>query len=317
MARDARLLTSATHHLRELARALVDAALERVSLQAALLTGSAGRGDADFYSDLDLILYVDELPPEEALVAIREAMDGTDAMRRGRTNHFCSEEFRIGGVRTEVSFVTVARVEWRLDQLLERLEEIDSPLQKVVLGIVEGMPLHGEELIARWQKRLRDYPEPLRRAMIEHHWRFVPLWYHGDSIALRDAELWRLDCLLDGAFNLLGVLAGLNRLYFTRFELKRMRALVANMEVAPPRLAERLESLFRLEARAAAAELGRLVDETRALVAAELPDLELSLEHPPGTRQLPWTKLGNIGWDESSVPEGDEIQNGAVERLTP
>lgn len=309
-------LSGPTEHLRRLATRIVAEAVELVPLRAALLTGSAGRGDADAYSDLDLILYVDELPPDDVLDEIREAMGGTDAKHRDRTDHFCGDEFRIGGVRTEVSFGTVARVEWRLDQLLERLEEIDSPLQKVALGILEGMPLYGEELIARWQARLGDYPEPLRRAMIERHWRFVPLWYHADSIAMRDAELWRLDAMLDSAFNLLGVLAGLNRLYFTRFELKRMRALVANMELAPPSVAERLESLFRLEASAAAEELERLVDETRALVAAELPDLELPLEHPPGTRQLPWSEPNNIRRDGSSIPVSDEIQSGGVERST-
>ena len=55
------------------------------------------------------------------------------------------------------------------------------------------------------------------------------------------------------------------------------------------RLADRLESLFRLDADLAAAELGRLVDETRALVFAELHDLELPLQFPPGTRKTPWT----------------------------
>jgi hypothetical protein len=94
--------------------------------------------------------------------------------------------------------------------------------------------------------------------------------------------------LLEAAFNLLAVLGGLNRLYSTRFELKRMRAHVAKMELAPPRLADRLESLFRLEAEQAAAELGRLVEETRALVAREFPDLELPLRFPPGERQKPW-----------------------------
>ena len=107
-------------------------------------------------------------------------------------------------------------------------------------------------------------------------------------MAARDAELWRLDVLLEAAFNLLGVLAGLNRLYVARFEFKRLRSLVAKMELAPPALADRLEELFRLPPHEAAQELGRLVEETRALVAAELPHVELPLPHPPGTRQQPW-----------------------------
>lgn len=141
----------------------------------------------------------------------------------------------------------------------------------------------------RWRARVCEYPEPLRRAMVEQHWNFFPLWYYDEQIAVRDAELWRLDMLLDAAFNLLGVLAGLNRLYFTRFELKHMRGLIAKMQLAPPQLADRLESLFNLEPVPAATELGRLVEETRALVAAELPELELPLRFPPWTRQQPWS----------------------------
>jgi hypothetical protein len=106
---------------------------------------------------------------------------------------------------------------------------------------------------------------------------------------VRDGELWRLDMLLDAAFNLLGVLAGLNRLYYTRFELKRTRKLGAQMKLAPPAFVDRLEVLFRLEPDAAAAELGRLIEEARALVAQELPDLELPLRFPPGATQEPWS----------------------------
>jgi predicted nucleotidyltransferase len=279
-----------TEHLRQLANRLVGAALECVPLRAAMLAGSAGRGDADFYSDLDLLLYVDGLPAEETFTQIRNAVGGENPSRRGEpAEDFRSEEFDVDGLRTEVSFVTVARAEQRLDQLLEDVEEFDSPLQKILSGMLEGLPLHGDELVERWQARVRSYPEPLRRAMVERHWNFFPLWYYRAAMAQRDTELWRLDMLLDAAFNLLAVLAGLNRLYFTRFELKRTRALIAKMALAPHQLADRLESLFRLESEAAAYELGRLIDETRALVAAELPDLELPIPFPPGTRQQPWS----------------------------
>ena len=210
-------------------------------------------------------------------------------MWRGEpTEHFCGTEFELEGVRTEVSFCTVVRVEWQLEELLDRLEAVGSPLQKILSGLMEGLPLYGEELIESWQARLRAYAEPLRRAMIERHWNFYPLWYHGDAIAARDAELWRIDALLDGAFNLLAVLAGLNRLYFARFQFKGLRAFVAKMELAPPRLAERLEALFRLAPEDAAAELGRLVEETRTLVRREFPGMELPLRFPPATRQKPW-----------------------------
>jgi hypothetical protein len=282
-------MDAATEHLRALAGRVVAEALRRVPLQAALLAGSAGRGDADFYSDIDLLLYVDEVPPPGTLAGIRGAVGGGPVIDGGDTDGFETQVFDLAGVRTEVSFVTVARVDWRLDQLLRDLEEIDNPLQKIALGMLEGLPLHGDELIGSWQESLRDYPDPLRRALIERHWRISPLWFRADAIAARDAELWRLDLLLEAAFDLLAVLAALNRLYHSRFELKRMRKVVARMQCAPPNLADRLESLFRLTAPEAAAELGRLVVETRELVHRELPDLDLPLPHPPGVTQQPWS----------------------------
>ena len=289
----------ATEHLRALARRIVDAALERVPVRAALLAGSAARCDADSYSDIDLILYVDTVPSNEVVAEVRDAVGGTNAVAKSEpTPYFCGEEFELQGVRTELSFIALAWSDSRLEELLERIEEFDSPFQKVLSGILEGVPLHGEALLECRRARVRTYPEPLRRAMVERHWRFFPLWYYEEAIAARDAELWRLDILLEAAFDLLAVLAALNRLYFTRFELKQLRALVAKMTLAPTRLADRLESLFRLDPHAAAEELGQLVHETQALVAGELPELELTLQFPPGTRQSPWSITTSAGRDD-------------------
>jgi predicted nucleotidyltransferase len=281
-------METASEHLRARARSVLGATLERVSLRAALLAGSAARGDADQFSDIDLIAYVDQLPPAAVLREIRDAVGGTDPFERESTEHFRGEEFALDGIRTELSFLTVARVEWHLDRVFKRVEEFDSPLQKVLVGLLEGLPLHGQDLIEQWRARVREYPEPLRAAIVQRRWDFEPLWYHEQAIAARDAVLWRLDILLDAAFNLLATLAALNRLYFARFELKRMRHFVANMELAPPRLADRLESLFVLDPPAAAAELERLIEETRELVLMEMPDVELPMRFPPGTRQRPW-----------------------------
>ena len=280
-------MDEATDHVRALARRVLAAALVLGPLRAALLAGSGARGDADFFSDVDLLLYVDELPPDDRLERLREAVGGTRPVWIAAPRLV---QFDVGGVAVQVGYTTVAQVDEELDTALLRLEEvIASPNQKMLGGLIEGLPLYGEEVIAAWRARAAAYPEPLRTASIEHHWRFFPLWYYGEAMSRRDSELWRLDVLLEGAFNLLGVLAALNRVYYARFELKRLRQLVDKLTLAPPRLADRLESLVRLPAEEAAAELGRLVVETRELALRELPDLELPLTRPPGEHIRPWT----------------------------
>jgi hypothetical protein len=280
-------MDEATDHVRALARLVVAAALELGPLRAALLAGSGARGDADFFSDVDLLLYVDEAPPEDRLELLCEAVGGTSPVWIAAPRLI---QFSVGGVAVQVGYSTVVQIEEELETALVRLEEvIGSPNQKMLSGLLEGLPLHGDDVIAAWRDRAAAYPEPLRVASIEHHWRFFPLWYYGDAMSRRDSELWRLDMLLEGAFNVLGVLAALNRVYYARFELKRVRKLVEKLAAAPPQLADRLESLFRLPPEEAADELGRLVVETRELVLRELPDLELPLRRLPGERIEPWT----------------------------
>lgn len=278
-------MDAATEHVRALAGRVVEAALALGPLRAALLAGSGARGDADFFSDVDLLLYVDELPPDDRLERLREAMGGENVVPIAPPHLV---QFDVGGVAVQVGYTTVAELEEELEGLLVRLENVHGPSQKLLSGLAEGLPLHGEELLARWRERVSAYPDALRRSGIEQHWRFFPLWWYGEAMAARDTELWRLDMLLEAAFNVLAVLAALNRVYFARFELKRLRALEAKLELAPPNLADRLERLFRLAPAEAADELGRLVVETRDLVARELPDLELPLRRAPGTRAQPW-----------------------------
>lgn len=97
-----------------------------------------------------------------------------------------------------------------------------------------------------------------------------------EQIAARDARLFEVQSLLDGAFNVLGVLSGLNRIYFTNFQFKGIRQHVAAFEAAPSHLAERLESLFKLDPAAAAEELRHLVEETVSLVEERMPGVDTS-----------------------------------------
>jgi Nucleotidyltransferase domain len=279
---------SPTERLRALARRIVDVHLEETRPLAVLLVGSAAAGVADRYSDLDLILYYDELPPAEAIDGARRRLGGRDRrVIHARSDEGYAESFRLDGVECQLGCSPVAAWERDLERILGG-EELDSPLPKAVDGFLAGIPLHGAETIERWRARALDYPDALRRRLVEHHWRFFPLWYFEDRLAARDALLWRQQILVDAAFDLLAVLAALNRIYFSHFELKRLRALTARMRIAPADLADRIESLFALDPRSAGEELEALVRETQALVAAELPDVDLSLRKPLGERERPW-----------------------------
>jgi hypothetical protein len=280
----------ATDHLRALAQRIVAQAIARVPLRAALLTGSAGRADADFFSDLDLLLYVDALPAWDVLEQMCQAIGGTAGARPERDSPMRGQECDVQGIHAEITFVLREWTERRLDEVLTDIEAFDSPSQKMLSGLLEGISLHGEEVVDGWKARAERYPEQLRRPLIERHWRFFPLWYYADAMRARDAELWRLDVLIEAAFNILAILGALNRVYITRFQLKRTRAIVNSMKLIPPHLAERLEALPRLEPDIAHLELAQLVTETRDIVLNAIPEIELPLRFPPDSRIRPWSK---------------------------
>jgi hypothetical protein len=106
------------------------------------------------------------------------------------------------------------------------------------------------------------------------HLRIFPCWSVWERIASRDARLWEVQSLLDGAFHVVGALSAANRRYFTSFQFKWMRQHLASLEAAPPHLAERLESLFSLDRASAAQELRLLVVETVEVVERELPRVD-------------------------------------------
>jgi Nucleotidyltransferase domain len=282
-------MTTPTDYLRALAGRIADVVVEETEPRAILLVGSAATGEADRYSDVDLIVYCDELPAPERVDAVMTRLGGTDReLIYPRTDDDHGEGFQLDGVECQLAFTRVSAAERELDRALGP-DELESPLQKVVEGVLEGLPLRGEELLGAWRARVADYPDPLRRAMIRHHWRFMPLWFTAQRLETRDTYLWRRQILVEAAYDLLAVLSGLNRLYFARFQPKRLRKITGRMRLAPPDLADRLERLFVLDGEDAALELERLVGETQALVEAELPDLELPpLRRPLGARQAPF-----------------------------
>lgn len=125
--------------------------------------------------------------------------------------------------------------------------------------------------------------------MAERYLRFFPLWGMAGRFRTRDAALWETQTLVENAQNLLGVLAGINRLYYTTFQFKRMRRFIGKMSIRPDNLAERVEALFRIDAEAAALEMEALVGEVIALVEAHLPAVNTApVRGRLGWRQSPW-----------------------------
>lgn len=137
------------------------------------------------------------------------------------------------------------------------------------------------------QRRIADFPEPLGCAMAAHLLvRTVTPWRALTQIVQRDATLWCRELQVQPGYRRLGALAGLDGLYFTTFQLKRMQRLVGRMARTPRDCAARIEAALSGDIARGCAELHALEGEVTALVAARWPELD-SRQHASATRRLP------------------------------
>jgi hypothetical protein len=262
--------------LRAIAQRIVETLEQHAPPRAVLLAGSAGEGIADPLSDIDLIAYYEQLPSRPAIRAWRKDVGVLLPGARISARSGWVDTWQMDGVECQGGGLLVVVVEKLLKDLRSGRDPDSPRLQKMAMGLLHGLPLRDDGLIARWHERVREFPEPLARSMAKHHLGVFPFWAVSRQLAQRDARLFEVQSLLDGAFHILGALSAVNSLYFTTFQLKRMRSHISGMPKAPPDLADRLEALFTSPPSVAAAELRQLVSETVDIVAARFPDLDTS-----------------------------------------
>ena len=261
------------------------------NLKAILLTGSAAEGVSDLYSDIDMILYYDELPSDEALLEVCQQNQGMNRKLLGdRSEGAIIDVYQVQGVECQFEHTTIAAWERDMATVLEQLV-VTSPIQKALSGMLEVLPLYGTALIQEWQARIANYPEPLAEAMVKHYLSIFPIWGLQGRMESRDATLWLYQLLIEGSYNILGILAGLNHLYFSTFQFKRMHRFIDQMSIAPENLANRIEALFSTDPSSAVTQLEKLVKETVELVEQRMPEIDTTpVEKWIGWRQEAWQK---------------------------
>jgi hypothetical protein len=187
-----------------MARRVVGLLAARTDLAASLLAGSAAAGTSDEHSDIDLLNYYGVLPGQAAFdLLMRELGAEPEGAISPPGPHGFSGRYQLDGVEVQTGAKLVAE----MDRQVERIAggEVDWADAKVAMGLLEGLPLHGEQVVRRWQERAR-YPEPLRRREVEANLGVFAIWAIDDHLAARDAELFRRQMLLDGAFRVVAIL---------------------------------------------------------------------------------------------------------------
>lgn len=283
-------MTDRTQYLLELVKRNVKSYTANPKIKAVMVTGSVAEGLCDEYSDCDVMLYYDELPSEDELYLARQQNPGAELIEilGDCQDGAFGETFQVNGVECQFAHTAIALWEKEMASVLEEFH-IPSPILKMLYGISIGIPLYGEELIHQWKVKVANYPDKLAQTMVEKHLHFFAVWGMQEKLARRDTTLWYYQILVESAQNLLGVLSGLNRLYYSTFQFKRMGRFIEQMKIAPENFANRLEGLFHQAPAIAVLQLEALVRETIQLVEIHMPQVNIALaKRKLGWRQKPW-----------------------------
>lgn len=168
------------------------------------------------------------------------------------------------------------RLGW-LDQLISDTlsgESFDTTSLDVLRGVQESIVLFGDDRYEPIRARVLNYPEALRRSMVEAHLKFSPSWIYDGMGRDRGDLVVFYEYVLATMRNVVGVLAGLNRVYVAPDKLKRLGAVVSRMELTPPDAARRLDALLDLPREQVKLELDDLVAQTLDLVDEHLPEVD-------------------------------------------
>jgi len=250
-----------SRELQDVAQRIVDAIPPEVA-EEAVLTGSVSRGDADELSDIEMLVVTPAQMELDACFELARAagMEQLDTWGDPATPAMRVSGYR-EGVPVELVWWSREHAESSIDSFFRR-ESSSSAAD----AIAHGIALRTSGSLARWQARLRDYPEELARQRIED----AALTWGGYAPAgmltlLRPGErLSRTERMIDDAARVLRIVYAVNREWQPTH--KRLEARIASLAMKPARLAERLDEAFaEQDARRALLVMTELQAETAAL----------------------------------------------------
>lgn len=244
--------------------------VENPKVQVVVVSGSVSRGQADVYSDIELDVFWQEPPTEAERLRPIEQVNGRIIMIEPYYGEEWSEDYMVGEVQMDLSSFLVATMDRYIGEVLAGDTAVLKHLRMAAMQ--DAIALYGHEQVHTWQSQIQ-YPDLLAHRMVEQNLRFEALgvWYLRQVLWERGDFLMLHDVFCRMQQRILGALAGLNRIFIHHPNYKWQDDLIVQMFLKPAELGKRLKEVFLLEPDAGMVVLHELLEETIALVAANMP----------------------------------------------
>lgn len=233
------------------------------------LTGSAACGWADDHSDIELNLWVEQMPERSQWEPWLQSMGAAtiDISVPPGSNGWMWTGYRFRGVWVEMGFATLSSQ----DDLLSRIaagDVTEYDLLTLATTMRDAVPLRTQGWIKGWQQRLETYPEGLAEKIIRANTR---VWSDPHVPPVRWSLADRHD-LLALSLRLQWDIGNLFRVLFAANEtwdpdIKWLARTTERLPLKPDRFVERLDTVLSLQdPHRSVAEMFSLILDMLALV---------------------------------------------------
>ena len=256
-----------------LAADIATAYVGRPGVRSVVVGGSAVRGEADAYSDIDMIVYWDRV---DGAWLETPQLTATN-VRRFTFMHLVQvdprlylEQYFVGDVKVDVGHLALDWCEEEISAVVDRLDAMPDR-RELLQGLSEAVVLHGPDVVERLRARAA-FPDALADRLVADHLMFMPPWVLTKHGIERDDLFGYYETLRTALTNLVAVLSAVNRTYVCTAKLKRVEAIVSRFRLAPAAAGDRVHAL--LERRDVDENYRALVEEALALVEREMPHID-------------------------------------------
>jgi len=268
------LLPTATEdsHIRyKIAQALANLAPPLFG-QESVLTGSASRGVADKYSDIEMMFYVDSLPAREDRETWLQSAKALDIVfdTEAPEDSEVWVTFYINGISVEAGWRVITEHEKDIDAIVAGKVVAHGPLTLAWITN-HAVSLRSIGHLPRWQQKLSHYPEMLTQKIIDS---VNEYWIVPQGFAIRWALLAREEPMAL-THRLLGEMQFALRILFAinhqwEPDWKWLRSEVQRLTIKPERVIERIHDIFtRAQSEQTVAQALMLIRDTLKLVPSQ------------------------------------------------
>jgi len=226
----------------EFARELTPFYSSHAGIEMIILSGSPPKGLSDAYSDLDMIVFWNAIDFDWLERIPLRDIDCERAFYRKLKEEYL-ESYYFGELKVDLGHTTINSWKEMVDGVLER-HETDLSAQAALGGFLSSLPLYGRETFEEWRETVAAYPDELAEKMIRQHMRLFVCDYLKNQAHGRGEILAYYDGVCRMLKNLLGILAGLNRVYAFTDEPRWIEYYLEQMSIRPENAWERIRSVL-------------------------------------------------------------------------